>query len=346
MRKLKVLGLLGAAALAAAFCVCLALAQSSSNVRKMDVSVDNPPPPQNSQFSCSLADNNGYVVANWTLADATYVDIDYYGHKTTDGSQGINFGACCHCGLGITATFGNGYGTTRLSCGVSLLCNGDCFLAGTQVLLADGSYKSIEDVKAGDSVMSYNMDEGKFIGASVVATTKHENDKYYIINDSMKVTTNHILMVNGQWTTASDMKVGDYLLNANGNRVAVTSIKEIEAPVEVFNLVTDEPHDFFAQNYLVHNEDEERAQKDRGLAAGMKIAMADGRELEIEKVKAGDKILTFDAKLKRYAISVVKATGKRSVTKTLLINRTLRIAKSHPMYKVPAPEGKYTIPTK
>jgi len=346
MRRLKLPGLLAAAALAAAFCVSVALAQSASKPRTLNVSVTNPPPPAHTSFSCARADSNGYVVANWTLADATYVDIDYFGHKTADGSAGINFGACCHCGLGIGATFGNEGGTTRMSCGVELLCNGDCFLAGTQVLLADGSYKSIEDVKAGDSVMSYNMEEGRFIGASVVATTKHENDKYYIVNDNMKLTTNHILMVNGQWATASDMKVGDYLLNANGDRVAVASIKEVEEQVDVFNLVTEEPHDFFAQNYLVHNEDQEEALKDRGLAAGMKIAMADGRELEIEKVKAGDKILTFDAKLKRYAISVVKQTGKQSVSKTLLINRTLRIAKNHPMYKVPAPEKKYTPPAK
>jgi hypothetical protein len=38
---------------------------------------------------------------------------------------------------------------------------GRCFLAGTGVLLADGTTKNIEDVKLGDKVLSTNLKTGR-----------------------------------------------------------------------------------------------------------------------------------------------------------------------------------------
>ena len=37
-----------------------------------------------------------------------------------------------------------------------------CFAKGTKILMADGTEKNIEDIKAGDWVMSYNPITGKF----------------------------------------------------------------------------------------------------------------------------------------------------------------------------------------
>ena len=37
---------------------------------------------------------------------------------------------------------------------------GSCFVSGTKVLLPDGSRRSIEEISAGDSVMSYNESNG------------------------------------------------------------------------------------------------------------------------------------------------------------------------------------------
>ena len=333
MRKLKLLGLIGAAAGAAAFCVHLALAAT----RTLDVNVQLPPPPNDQTgFWCSppnlrSANPYGYVTMQWALANATSVAIDGIGTKYADGTQQWNPGICSGCDRTFYATFANDGGSKVMSCTVGL----HCFLKGTQILMADGSHKNIEDVQVGDTVMSYDTETGKYIGSAVVKTTKNDMDKYYIVNDTLKVTPGHVLFVNGQWTVSNDMKVGDQLLNANGERVTITSLKEIDATVDVYDLITEEPHDFYAENYLVHNLNAGAAQKEKGLAAGMKVAMADGRELAIEQVKTGDKILSFDPKLKRYAISVVKQTGKQSVAKTLLINGKLRIAMGHQVYLVP-----------
>ena len=330
MRKLKLLGLIGGVVAVAAFCVHMAVATT----RNLDVSVDAPPPPQNMSFSCgpgNLRSSGGVLTMSWTLGTANYAIIDGIGQKTSDGSQNWVPGICSGCDRTFYASFVNDGGTNVLSCTVGM----HCFLKGTQILMEDGSYKNIEDVKVGEKVMSYDAEKGKYIGSAVVKTTQNEIDKYYIVNGNLKITPGHVLMVNGQWQMSNDMKVGDLLLNANGERVAITSLQEVDTAVDVYNLITDEPHDFFAENYLVHNENEMKGHSDRGLAAGMKIAMADGRELAIEQIKAGDKILSFDPKLKRYAISVVRQTGKQSVNKTVLINGTLRIAKGHQLFLVP-----------
>jgi hypothetical protein len=47
---------------------------------------------------------------------------------------------------------------------------GGCFEAGTQVTMADGSFRNIEDIKKGDIVKSYNI-YTKELGISVVEQT-------------------------------------------------------------------------------------------------------------------------------------------------------------------------------
>jgi len=333
MKKLRIIGLLGALAALAAVCVRLAVATT----RTLDVTVQLPPPPANMSFSCgptNLRSSGGVLTMSWSLGTATSADIDGIGTKYSDGSQNWVPGICSGCDRTFYARFHNDGGDSTLSCTVGM----HCFLKGTQILMADGSYKNIEDVKVGESVMSYDTATGKYIGSSVVKTTQNEIDKYYIVNGNLKITPGHVLMVNGEWQMSNFMKVGDLLLNANGERVTITSLQEVDTQVDVYNLITDEPHDFFAQNYLVHNLNEMQGHKDHGLAAGMKIAMADGRELAVEQIKEGDKILSFDPKLKRYAISVVRQTGKQTVNKTVLINGKLRVAMGHQLYLVPPAE--------
>jgi intein/homing endonuclease len=214
-----------------------------------------------------------------------------------------------------------------------------CFVKGTQILMEDGSYKKIEDVAVGDRIMSYDTEAGRYIGSSVVKTTKNDAGKYYSVNESMKITPGHVLNVSGAWKLSEEMKVNDFLINAAGERIPITSIREISEPVEVFNLITEEPNNFFAENFLVHNENALPAHKDKGLYMGMKVTLADGREVAVENVKAGDRILAYDGKNKRYAISTVKQTAKQTVGKTLMINEKLRLGTKHQFYNVP-PGGK------
>ncbi|MEK7743184.1 MAG: Hint domain-containing homing endonuclease [Elusimicrobiota bacterium] len=340
MKKLRALGLLlTAAALVVAGLSMQSLAKEKAKKSKkkdLTVTVKKPEPPTCS-ISCSpsnLRASGGWLTASWN-SNAGRVDLSGpSGSESNVGKSGSRrYGRYGHYGphrASITCSADDG-GVASASC-QSIL---SCFLAGTKILLEDGSYKNIEDVKIGDKVMSYDAEAGLFVGSSVVETLKTQSQKYFVVNDTLKITPTHVLYVNGQWKPSETMKVGDTLLNANGEPQQITSLKEITEDVQVYNLYTNEPNDFFADNFLVHNENEgEQDHKDRGIAKGIKIAMIDGRALEVEKVKAGDKVLSYDPKKKRYTINVVRKTASQQVGKTLLINGKLRIAVAHPVFLV------------
>jgi hypothetical protein len=354
MRKLKVLGLLAVAGLVAAAGIYAAPSQNASDTalsnpnankpkkKELTVTVKRPEPPSICRINCAppnLRSSSGWMTVTWNSNGSST--------KLQGPSGGLHDVA-----LNGSEQFGrfDSYGPWR----ATVYCYNDdaaatascqsirsCFLAGTKILLEDGSYKNIEDVKVGDKVLSYDTEGGLFIGASVVETIKTQSQKYFVVNDTLKITPTHVLYVSGQWKPSETMKVGDTLLNANGEPVQITSLKEITENVEVYNLVTNEPNDFFADNFLVHNENEgEQDHKDRGIAKGIKIAMIDGRALEVEKVKAGDKVLSYDPQKKRYTINVVRKTSSQQVGKTLLINGKLRIAVAHPLFLVQNPPAK------
>ena len=124
-----------------------------------------------------------------------------------------------------------------------------CFLAGTKILMADNSYKNIEDVNKGDLVKSFEGD------AEVINTYFHdETDSYLVINDLLKLTANHPMYVNSEWKEAGEIKLGDLLLDKDGNSVPIISIETIEETVPVYNLEVAGTHNYYAENLLTHNK--------------------------------------------------------------------------------------------
>ncbi|MBW2995344.1 right-handed parallel beta-helix repeat-containing protein, partial [Candidatus Woesearchaeota archaeon] len=130
-----------------------------------------------------------------------------------------------------------------------------CFLAGTSILMADGSYKEIEDVKKGDFVKSFDELTGAMTSGKVINTYFHDKtDSYLVINDVLKLTSNHPMYVNGKWKEAGDIKIGDVLMDKNGNDVAVVSVEIVEETVPVYNLEVAGEHNYFAEDLLTHNK--------------------------------------------------------------------------------------------
>ena len=57
-----------------------------------------------------------------------------------------------------------------------------CFTTGTQILMADGSYRNIENVKVGDNILTWNMFTGKYEAAPVLLHWYHEMEEHNVIN--------------------------------------------------------------------------------------------------------------------------------------------------------------------
>lgn len=153
---------------------------------------------------------------------------------------------------------------------------GGCFIDGTEVTLASGDVKNIEDVKQGDEVLTLNEATGEQEGKVVygVIAPVHKELVTYTLEDGTQVTstfdhpyyvdglgiksfnpqkTNSVYTLNSE---AEKIDVGDVLLKSDGSKSAIVSIDvdEKDENVQTTTLVVEDNHNFYANGVLVHNK--------------------------------------------------------------------------------------------
>ncbi|WP_329959303.1 polymorphic toxin-type HINT domain-containing protein [Paenibacillus athensensis] len=127
-----------------------------------------------------------------------------------------------------------------------------------KVLTNEGE-KNIEDIQVGDKVLSKNEETGEVAYKEVTATFNHETDEIYNIQvggQTIESTYNHPFYVEGKgWTFVKDLKVGDLLVQSDGNTLKVESIELEHKNVTVYNMTVDEFHTYFVSDLgiWVHN---------------------------------------------------------------------------------------------
>ena len=132
---------------------------------------------------------------------------------------------------------------------------GGCFSADTEILMQDNKIKSISQVSIGDKILTFaNKENKKLVKAEVVDVHNAVVDGYLIINENLKITPNHILMINNDWNVAGLIQIGDYLRNSNGEKQKVYSVEWQKGKFEVYNLEIRKYHTFIANNIWVHND--------------------------------------------------------------------------------------------
>ena len=160
-----------------------------------------------------------------------------------------------------------------------------CLLEGTPIEMADGSFKNVEDLEIGDSVLAMNMpgqlDEDnddwrscRFADKKTETFTQHSASvqdinfdfayNYWDINDGMeKITGEHEMLYKPinentwMWQLVPNMKVGAHVMDKNGNEVEITSLENLIDNDEGYEVVQIdvEPLDvYFGKTFLVHNK--------------------------------------------------------------------------------------------
>jgi hypothetical protein len=155
------------------------------------------------------------------------------------------------------------------SIGVYFAVAHNCFIAGTEITMEDGSVKNIENIVDGDVVLSFNenslnvepksisnvraFDETNFIkiklenGKEIHSTLDHP---YYTTTTKMK-------SYNGTTTGGEKLEIGDtlFLLNNEENgMVKIESITEYTDNKPVYIFTVEDNHNFYANGILVHNK--------------------------------------------------------------------------------------------
>ncbi|MBI4235105.1 Ig-like domain-containing protein [Candidatus Peregrinibacteria bacterium] len=132
---------------------------------------------------------------------------------------------------------------------------GGCFLAGTQILMADGRPKNIEDVVVGDYILTKeSYVSGELVPALVAKLYRENVSEYFVVNEKLRLTAEHIIFLNGRWQRAAKLKVGDVMLYKDGGEIEVASLRTVREEVTVYNFEVEKYHTYFADGFYVHND--------------------------------------------------------------------------------------------
>ncbi|MGW0825058.1 polymorphic toxin-type HINT domain-containing protein [Streptomyces sp. NPDC002845] len=142
-----------------------------------------------------------------------------------------------------------------------------CFLAGTDVLMADGTTKDIEDVELGDKVQATDPETGETAPREVTALIITEDDKHFnelsiATQDGLEkltATYEHPFWSPSEddWVEAGDLKPGMTLLTDEGETVIVTGNRAYTQHATTYNLTVNDLHTYYVlageTPVLVHN---------------------------------------------------------------------------------------------
>ena len=135
-----------------------------------------------------------------------------------------------------------------------------CFAAGTKVKTENG-FKNIEDIKIGDKVYSYNLENSELELKTVthlIRSTTIDTYKVTIGGKTVEMSPKHqIYVIDKGWLRAYDMEIGDKMLSLDNEKIEVTNIEYIkyDKPIKTYNLTVDGNSNYFVTDIqvLVHN---------------------------------------------------------------------------------------------
>ena len=135
-----------------------------------------------------------------------------------------------------------------------------CFVAGTKVKTENG-FKNIEDIKIGEKVYSFNLDNNEIELKEVlelIHSSAKDTYKLTIGGKTVEMTSKHqVYIVDKGWTRAYNIKISDMMLSASGDKVKITNIEHIkyDEPIDTYNLAVEDNSNYFVTDIqvLVHN---------------------------------------------------------------------------------------------
>ena len=146
-----------------------------------------------------------------------------------------------------------------------------CLIVGTNINMADGSTKLVEDLEEGDELLSvelpgmadvysdyriYNLDEVKLVSTKVTQVVFDFSNRYYIVNDKFKGTKHPTMAFRNdyyEWWQTQDLLVNDKLITTDLSLDEVVSVKRVSKEIETVGIRVDKYNTYFAEGYLVHD---------------------------------------------------------------------------------------------
>ncbi|WP_079100748.1 polymorphic toxin-type HINT domain-containing protein [Streptomyces sp. Root55] len=213
----------------------------------------------NTKSFCGAAEALGIIEHEVTMFDKIVVALvapDFDAWKKCLGGDSLN--ACGSAALDLP--------WARVFKGLKLLkCNS--FTPGTEVVMADGTTRAIEDVRIGDEVLATDPATGRTVARKVTAEITGDGLKDLVTvtltvdGEPVQVTATdgHPFWVPGldRWVDAGELTAGQKLRTAAGKSVRITDVAHIRQPATVHNLTVADLHTYYVlageTPVLVHN---------------------------------------------------------------------------------------------
>ena len=140
---------------------------------------------------------------------------------------------------------------------------GSCFVAGTLITLYN-QYKTIENIKKGDTVLSYNeqlnINEYSKVVQTMIHNVYEKIYSLYIDNEILEVTGIHRFFVKRnnqiQWIAVQDLHIHDQVLYADSTWHEIYKIKSQLRSTIVYNFEVSNNHNYYVgkNQILAHNK--------------------------------------------------------------------------------------------
>lgn len=138
---------------------------------------------------------------------------------------------------------------------------GLCLAAGTEILMADGSVKKIEDIEYGDYILVWNFYTGKLDVAPVFFVQRDVIDHTFTLHfeggKSVEIGQLHGFFVDGKFETVTDDNAEEFIgrtfyVLEDGELVGykLESVEYNKGEVDVFGLITGKTYNHFANGFL------------------------------------------------------------------------------------------------
>jgi hypothetical protein len=173
------------------------------------------------------------------------------------------------CGECISDT-GTCWGTsgTQFYCSYGWIADGGgCFVAGTPVATPEGE-KPIEELKAGEEVLAWDLTRGELVTTTVTELQCHEGEDAREVlefngeHGTVRVTPEHRFFDGLEWTPAAQLTSTVHLklkqlvpegCDAQWRMVSLYS-RRLNGKHDVYNIHVAHPdHNYIAAGYIVHN---------------------------------------------------------------------------------------------
>jgi len=196
------------------------------------------------------------IISERTLLDEQELDIQPgEGSFTGMGNEGLGHSFGDPFDTGFDDTSEDGPGGSGSGSGDDGGAGSACWVAGTQILMADNTYRNIEDLKIGDMVMSYPETKKTrrwntpLEARPIVSLLVDVHPEIWHLNDSMVSGTEWMIKGDGTAAIVQWLNVGDTVLGPDNNLVEITRVEPAEGHLKkqvIYNFETENNYTYIA----------------------------------------------------------------------------------------------------